>query len=279
MCFPQRFQSFHLEVEFSIELVSGETPTSKALYRTITLDLVELKFQLKEMLDKGYIRPSVSPWGALVLFVKMKDGTLRLCIDYMQLKKVTIKNKYLFPRIDDLFDQLKGVVVFSKIDLRFRYHQVCIKEDDIYKTAFWTRYGHYEFIVVPFGLANALATFMCLMNILLCLYLDKFVILFIDDIFLYYKNEEEHVDHLAKLLRLLREHQLYAKLSKCNLFHTEVHYLGHVVSKEDIAIDPAKIRAIIKWVAPRNVDEMRYFMGLVSYYRMFIRNFSQISYG
>jgi hypothetical protein len=148
-------------------------------------ELVELKIQLQELLDKGFIRPSVSPWGAPVLFVKKKDGTLRLCIDYRQLNKVTVKNKYPLPRIDDLFDQLKGACVFSKINLRSGYHQVTIKEKDMQKTAFRTRYGHYEFVVMPFGLTNAPAIFMDLMNRVFRSYLDKFVLVFIDDILIY----------------------------------------------------------------------------------------------
>ena len=193
------------------------------------------------MLEKGHIRASVSPWGALVLCVKKKkDGNLRLCIDYKQLNKVMIKNRHPLSRIEDLFDQLKGAVLFSNINLRSGYHQVHIKEEDIYKTTFRTRYGHYEFVMVSFGLNNSPSTFMCLMNSMLHPYLDKFVIVFIDDILIYSKNEEEHAEHLAAMLRLLREHQLYAKLSKCNLFQTEVHYLGHVVSKDVIVVDPEK---------------------------------------
>jgi hypothetical protein len=145
-------------------MMSGATPISKTPYRMSTPELKELQMQLEEILKKGYIRPSVSPWGAPVLFVKKKDGTLRLCIDFRQLNKVTVKNKYPFPRIDDLFDQLRGARIFSKIDLRSGYHQVRIKEEDINKTSFRTRYGHYEFTVVPFGLSNAPIVFMCLMN-------------------------------------------------------------------------------------------------------------------
>jgi hypothetical protein len=193
--------------------------------------------------------------------VKKKDGTLRLCIDYRQLNKVTIKNRYPLPRIDDLFDQLKGATVFSKIDLEIWIPSGTHQRGGHLQDNFQTRYGHYEFVVVPFGLTNAPATFMCLMNSVLHPYLDKFVIVFIDDILVYSKNEEEHVEHLAAVLRLLREHQLYAKLNKCSFFQTEVHYLGHVVSKEGIAVDPEKIRAIMEWVAPKNVDEVRSFMG------------------
>jgi hypothetical protein len=160
----------------------------------------------------------VSPWGALVLFLKNKDGTLRLCIDYRQLNKVTIKNKYPLPRIDDLFDQLGGASIFSNIDLRSGYHQVRIKGKDIHKTTFRTRYGHYEFVVVPFGLTNSLATFMCLMNNVLSKVLDKFVLVFIDDILIYSKNREEHEEHLRLVLQVLREHKLYAKFNKCDFF-------------------------------------------------------------
>ena len=178
-------------------------------------ELTELKVQMQELLDKGFIRPSASPWGAPVLFVRKKDGSLRLCIDYRQLNQVTIKNKYPLPRIDDLFDQLQGASVFSKIDLRIGYHQLRIKKDDIPKTAFRTRYGHYEFTVMPFGLTNAPAAFMDLMNRVFKEFLDQFVIVFIDDILVYSKSPEEHEVHLENVLQTLREHALYAKFSKC----------------------------------------------------------------
>jgi hypothetical protein len=170
------------DIDFSIELAPGVVLVSRTPYQMSTPKLVEFKFQLKEMMDKGYIQPNVSPWGAPVLFVKKKDGTLRLCIDYRKLNKVTIKNKYPLPRIDDIFDQFGGSSIFSKIDLRSGYHQVRIKGEDIHKTTFRMRYGHYEFVVVPFGLTNAPATFMCLMNNVLNKFLDKFVLVFIDDI-------------------------------------------------------------------------------------------------
>jgi len=229
-------------------------------------------------LENKYIRSSVSPWGAPVLFVKKKDGTLRLCIDFRQLNKVTVKNKYPLPRIDDLFDQMRGARVFSKIDLRSGYHQVRIKDEDIHKTAFRTRYGHYEFVVVPFGLTNAPATFMCLMNSVFSKYLDKFVLVFLDDIFVYSKNEEEHEEHLRLTLQLLREHQLYAKLSKCDFYRDRIQYLGHIISEEGISMDPEKIEAIMNWPTPRNVTDIRCFMGLVGYYRRFIEGFSKVSH-
>jgi hypothetical protein len=170
------------------------------------------------LLDKEYIRPSVFPWGALVLFVKKKDGTLRLCIDYRQLNKVTIKNKYPLPRINDLFDQVGGAKIFSKLDLRSSYHQVRIKDQDINKIAFCTRYRHYKFVAIPFRLTNAPTTFMCLMNNIFSHYLDKFVVVFIDDILVYSKTEEEHDEHLSIVLQTLRKHKLYAKFDKCDFY-------------------------------------------------------------
>ena len=201
------------ETEFEIEVIPGVVPISIPSYRMAPRELQELKKQLQELLDKGYIRPSVSPWGAPVLFMKKKDGTLRLCIDYRKLNQVTVKNKYPLPRIDDLFDQLQGAEVFSKIDLRSGYHQLKIAEQDIPKTAFRTRYGHYEFVVMPFGLTNAPTAFMALMNRVFQPYLDQFVIVFIDDILVYSQDKEEHMNHLRTVLQILREKQLYAKLS------------------------------------------------------------------
>eukprot|EP00253_Pinus_taeda_P017231 PITA_17231 len=234
-------------IDFTIELVPGAAPVSRAPYRMSVPELTELKMQLQELLDKNYIRPSVSPWGAPVLFVRKKDGTLRMCIDYRQLNKLTIKNKYPLPRIDELFDQVKGTTVFSKIDLRSGYHNIRIKDEDIAKTAFRTRYGHYEFVVFPFGLTNAPATFMCLMNGIFHPYLDQFVLIFIDDILIYSRTIEEHHEHLRIVLQTLREHQLYAKFSKCDFFKAEIQYLGHVITKDGIAVDPEKIKAIMEW--------------------------------
>jgi len=187
-------------VQFSIDLQPGTGPISKAPYRMGPSEMDELKKKLEDLLDKGYIRPSVSPWGAPVLFVKKKDGSLRMCIDYRDLNNVTVKNKYPLPRIDDLFDQLQGAGVFSKIDLRSGYHQLRVTDGDISMTAFRTRYGHYEFLVMPFGLTNAPAVFMDLMNRIFRPYIDQFVVVFIDDILIYSKSEEEHKEHLRIVL-------------------------------------------------------------------------------
>lgn len=212
-----------------------------------------------------------------MLFVKKKDGSLRLCIDYRQLNKLTVKNKYPLPRIDDLFDQLKGASVFSKIDLRSRYYQLKVKECDILKTAFRTRYGHYEFLVMPFGLTNAPTTFMDLMNRIFQPYLDQFVVVFIDDILVYSKSEKDHEQHLQIVLQILREKQLYGKLSKCEFWLSEVVFLGHVVSADGIRVDPKKIEAVIQWKVPKNVSEVRSFLGLAGYYRRFVNGFSKIA--
>ncbi|KAA0042457.1 reverse transcriptase [Cucumis melo var. makuwa] len=193
------------EIEFSIDLVPGTAPISQAPYIMALMELRELKSQMQELVDKGFIRPSASLWGAPVLFVKKKDGTSRLCINYRQLNKVTIRNKYPLPRIDDLFDQLRGASVFSKIDLRSGYHQLKVKESDIPKTAFQTRYGHYEFLVMPFGLTNAPAAFMDLMNRVFHSYLDQFIIVFINDILVYSGSKEKHAEHLRIVLQTLRD--------------------------------------------------------------------------
>ncbi|GJY14659.1 putative reverse transcriptase domain-containing protein [Tanacetum coccineum] len=229
------------------------------------------------LLEKGFIRPSSSPWGAPVLFVKKKDGSFRMCIDYRELNKLTVKNRYPLPRIDDLFDQLQGSSVYSKIDLRSGYHQLRIKEEDIPITAFRTRYGHFEFQVMPFGLTNAPAVFMDLMNRVCKPYLDKFVIMFIDDILVYSKEEEEHGKHLKIILELLKKERLYAKFLKCDFWLDSVQFLGHVIDRSGVHVDPAKIKAIKSWAAPTTPMEVRQFLGLAGYYQRFIEGFSLIS--
>ncbi|GJZ30020.1 hypothetical protein Tco_0575067 [Tanacetum coccineum] len=250
------------QVEFRIDLIPGAAPVARAPYRLAPTEMKELSKQLQELLEKGFIRPSSSPWGAPVLFVKKKDGSFRMCIDYRELNKLTIKNRYPLPRIDDLFDQLQGSSVYSKIDLRSGYHQLRIREEDIPITAFRTRYGHYEFQVMPFGLTNAPAVFMDLMNRVCKPYLDKFVIVFIDDILIYSKNKEEHGKHLKTILNLLWSEKLYAKFSKCDFWLDSVQFLGHVIDSNGVHVDPAKIEAIKNWAAPTTPTEVRQFLGL-----------------
>jgi len=240
-------------------------------------ELEELKKQLDELLQKGLIKPSQSPFGAPVLFVKKKSGEMRLCVDYRALNEITVKNKYPLPRVEDLIDQLKGAKVFSKIDLRSGYHQIRIDEKDVEKTAFRTRYGHFEFLVLPFGLTNAPATFMDLMQQIFHENLDVFVIIYLDDILIYSKTMKEHHKHLRVVLDVLREHKLYAKLSKCHLYQDKVSFLGHVVSAEGVEMEPEKVKAIRDWPVPKTQKDIRSFLGLAGFYRRFIKNFSKIS--
>ena len=226
------------------------------------VEQVELKKQIDELLAKGFIRPSVFPWAAPVIFVEKKDGTKRLCVDYRGLNQVTIKNKYPLPRIDALFDQLKGAKVFSKIDLQSGYHQLRIKEEDIEKTTFSTRYGHYEYVVMSFGLTNAPAIFMEAMNMMLHPYLDLFVVVFIDDILVYSKTEEEHEVHLSLVLDKLREYKYYAKLKKCAFWISEVAFLGHVINQHGITVDPKNVASVVDWQRPTTVTEVQSFLVL-----------------
>ena len=265
------------EVDLSIEVIQGTTPISRGPYCMAQTEMKELKTQLHKLLDKGFIRPNVSPWGAPVLFVKKKDGILWMCIDYRQINKMIVKNKYPLPRIGDLFDQLKGASVFSKIDLLSGYYQLRVKEVDVSKTAFRTRYGHYEFLVMPFGFTNALAAFMDLMNRVFHPYLDQFVVVFIDDILVYSKDAQEHEHHLMIVLQILRENQLFAKLSKCDFWLKEVSFLSHIVYVEGIRVDPVKIEAIMNWKPPQNVTKVRSFLGLAGYYGRFVQGFSVIA--
>jgi hypothetical protein len=265
------------EVEFSIDVVPGTRPISMAPYRMSAVELNELKKQLEELLAKRFIRPSVSPWGAPVLLVKKKDGSMRLCVDYRKQNQVTIKNKYLLPRIDDLMDQLVGACVFSKIDLRSGYHQIRVKPEDIPKTAFRTRYGHYEYAVMPFGVSNAPGVFMEYMNRIFHSYLDQFVVVFIDDILVYSKSEAEHAEHLKIVLQVLKDNKLFANLSKCEFWLREVSFLGHVISSGGIAVDPSKVDAVLQWDTPKSVTEIRSFLGLAGYYRRFIEGFSRLA--
>ncbi|KAA3465681.1 DNA/RNA polymerases superfamily protein [Gossypium australe] len=240
------------EVEFGIDLLPGTTPISIALYRMAPKELAELKAQIQELLDRGFIRPCVTV------------GSVGL-------------NKYPLPRIDDLFDQLRGASIFSKIDLRLGYHQLKVKEADIHKTAFRTRYGHYEFLVMLFGLTNAPAAFMDMMNWVFQPYLDRFVVVFIDDILVYSKNEEEHDSHLRVVLQILREKQLFAKFSKCEFWLKEVTFLGHVVSAEGIRVDPRKVETVLDWKPPKTVVEIQSFLRLAGYYKRFVEGFSLIA--
>ena len=265
------------EVDHKIELIPGSTPPSRPTFRLSEKELVELKKQLEELVKAGFIRPSKSPFGAPILFVKKKDGTMRMCVDYRALNNITIKNSYPLPRVDELFDRLQGARYFSKIDLRSGYHQIRIAEGDVAKTAFRTRYGHFEFMVLPFGLTNAPGTFMHLMHETFRSYLDDFVLVFLDDILIYSKTLEEHELHVRKVLETLAKAKLYAKESKCEFFKTEVEFLGHLVGRDGVRMMQDKVQAVAEWPVPKNVRDVRAFLGTAGYYRKFIKDFSRIS--
>ncbi|GKA71936.1 putative reverse transcriptase domain-containing protein [Tanacetum coccineum] len=259
--FPEDFSGLPptRQVKFQIDLVPGAATVARAPYRLAPSELQELSTQLRELSDKGFIRPRSLPWGALVLFVKMNDGSFRMYIDYHELNKLTVKNRYPLPRIDNLFDQLQGSSVYSKINLRSGYHQLRVRDEDIPKTAFRTRYGHYEFQLMPFGLTNAPAIFMEMMNWVCKSYLDKFVIVFIDGILIYSKSKEEHAEHLKLILELLKKEELYAKSSKCDFWLSKVQFLSRVIDNEGIHVDPAKIESIKDWTSPKTSIEIRQF--------------------
>ena len=243
-------------------------------HRMPPTELQELKVKVQELLDRGFIRPITSPWGSLVLFAKKRDKTLWMYINYRQLNRATIKNRYPLPRISDLFYQLRGARVYSKIDLHTSYHQLRVKEADIPKMEFRMRYGHFEFIVMPFELTNAPGTFMNLMHRVFQSYLDMFVVVFVEDILIYCKSKEDHEGNLRIILQTLREHQLYAKSKKCEFSLSEVRFLGRVVLALGVSVDPKKVEVVMSWERSNSVFEIRSFLRLAGYYRRFIEDFS-----
>ena len=264
-------------VDHKIELVANSSPPSRPTFRMSATELVELQTHLAELTKSGFIQPSKSPFGAPILFVKKKDGTTRMCVDYRALNDITIKNSYALPRTDELFDRLQGAQYFTKIDLRSGYHQIRIVPEDVPKTAFRTRYGHFEFLVLPFGLTNAPATFMHLMHETFREHLDKFVIVFLDDILIYSRSLAEHVIHVRKVMQTLRDHKLYAMESKCEFVREEVEFLGHIVGRNGMRMMEDKIEAVAAWPTPTNVSHVRSFLGTAGFYRKFVSGFSRIA--
>jgi transposase InsO family protein len=253
---------------FDHKISTGEAqPIAKKAYKMSPLELRALREQLDELLELGYIQPSTSPWAAPVLFVKKKDGSLRLCVDYRGLNAVTTKNKYPLPLLDEFFDRFQGAKFFSKLDLQQGYHQLRIAEEDIPKTAFSTRYGHYEYRVMPFGLTNAPASFQALMNHIFGDELDQHVVVFLDDILVYSRTFSEHLEHVRLALERLRQNKLHAKLSKCEFGKTSVVFVGHVISDQGISADPTKTAALRNWPVPTNVQQLRSFLGFINFYR------------
>ena len=263
--------------QFRIELEDNVPPVHRPLYKMSPLELEEAKKQIQSMLEHGFIRPSDSPYGAPVLFVPKKDGGLRFCIDYRWLNKKTVRNRYPLPLPEELFDRLGNAKVFSKIDLRSGYWQMPVKPEDVHKTAFKTRWGLYEFLVMPFGVTNAPAQFMNMMNDLLGDYLDDFVLVFLDDVLVYSADTEQHAKHLRKILGKLREQHLYAKASKCEMLKTSVEFLGQQISSGGMTPTEAKLKAVKDWTVPKDVRDVRSFLGFANYYRRFVKDFAAIA--
>ena len=263
-------------VGHTIPLEPGAVPPFRPLYRLSPLEQAEAKRQIEEYLAKGWIEPSSSPYGAPILFVPKKNGQLRMCVDYRALNKVTVKNRFPLPRIEDLFDKLRHAKVFTSLDLAQGYHQIRITDADVPKTAFRTPYGHYQWRVLSFGLTNAPATFQRLMNDIFRAHLDKFVLVYLDDILIFSNSMEEHLQHLRTVLRLLRHNKLYAQPAKCQFMQDEVAYLGHIVGRGGLRVDPKKVAAVQEWTVPQDVGQLRSFLGLTNYFRKFLENYSTV---
>src|SRR4051812_43651864 len=264
-------------IEHQIDLMPGATLPNRAPYRTNPQETKEIQQQVQALLDKGYIRVSLSPCVVPVILVPKKDGTWRMCVDCRAINNITIRYRHPIPRLEDMLDELSGAAIFSKIDLRSGYHQIRMKIGDEWKTAFKTKFGLYEWLVMPFGLTNAPSTFMRLMNHVLREFIGRFVVVYFDDILIYSRSECEHVDHIRQVLQVLHDAKLYANLEKCTFAKDKVIFLGYVVSKHGVEVDSSKIEAIHYWPTPMNVSQVRSFHGLAGFYRRFVKDFSTIA--
>ena len=264
-------------IEHQIDFVPGATIPNRPAYRSNPEETKELQKQVGELMEKGYVRDSLSPCAVPVILVPKKDGTWRMCVDCRAINNITVKYRHPIPRLDDMFDELHGSCIFSKIDLKSGYHQIRMKEGDEWKTSFKTKYGLYEWLVMPFGLTNAPSTFMRLMNHVLRAFIGKFVVVYFDDILIYSKNLDDHLIHLKYVLDVLRKERLFANLKKCTFCTDKLVFLGFVVSARVIQVDEEKVRAIQDWPSPTSVSKVRSFHGLASFYRRFVKDFSSIA--
>lgn len=262
--------------DHSITLKAGAEPPNLRPYRIPHYQKEAMEKIFAELIQSKEIQESDSPYSSPAVMVRKKDGSWRLCVDYRQLNAQTVKNKFPMPIIEDLLDELNGAKIFSKLDLRSGYHQIRMSTSDIPKTAFRTHLGHYEYQVMPFGLTNAPATFQFLMNQVLAPFLRKFVLVFFDDILIYSKNWEDHKRHIEEVMTALRDNELVIKLKKCAFGLTSVSYLGHIISQEGVATDPQKVKKIANWPIPRNVTDLRKFLGMTGYYRRFIKGYGVV---
>ncbi|WVZ89884.1 hypothetical protein U9M48_036233 [Paspalum notatum var. saurae] len=264
-------------IEHQINLIPSAQLPNRAPYRTNPDETKEIQRQVQELLNKGYIRESLSPCSVPVLLVPKKDGSWRMCVDCRAINNITIRYRYPIPRLDDMLDELSGAIFFTKIDLRSGYHQIRMKLGDEWKTAFKTKFGLYEWLVMPFGLTNAPSTFMRLMNEVLRPFIGLFVVVYFDDILIYSKSMDEHLEHLSAVFDALRAAHLFANMEKCIFCTQRVSFLGYVVTPQGIEVDSSKIAAIQEWPTPTTVTQIRSFLGLAGFYRRFVRDFSSIA--
>jgi hypothetical protein len=263
--------------DHSIPIIPGVKPVNVRPYRHSPAQKDEIEKQVNEMLSNGILQPSNSPFSSPVLLVIKKNGSWRFCIDYRNVNSITIKNKYPLPIVDELLDELQGAAWFTNLDMRSGYHQIRVQPHNIPKTAFKTHHGHWEFRVMPFGLTNAPATFQEAMNSILRPLLRKHVMIFVDDILIYSKSFEEHVDHITQVFNILKQHNFLLKKTKCSFAQQQLEYLGHIINSERVETDPKKIQVVAAWPVPTDLKQLRGFLGLSGYYRRFIKNYGALS--